>query len=161
MFPFSSRLWDNFRHFHKDRNRLTFWARQADKARKPFIFGLGASLLIGLCALFLIAAARDSSSEYNDRIGQSYNFLFGKNPYLPSQAKLERTGFISPEEFPTAGYCQKCHEEAHRQWRESAHANSFRAPFYKKNVDMLIQQKGIEYTRHCEGCHNPIALLSG
>ena len=140
---------------------MTFWARQADKARKPFIFGLGASLLIGLCALFLIAAARDSSSEYNDRIGQSYNFLFGKNPYLPSQAKLERTGFISPEEFPTAGYCQKCHEEAHRQWRESAHANSFRAPFYKKNVDLLIQSKGIEFSRHCEGCHNPIALFSG
>ena len=44
---------------------------------------------------------------------------------------------------------------------QSAHANSFRAPFYKNNVDVLIQQKGIEFTRHCEGCHNPIALFSG
>ncbi|HEY6971181.1 MAG TPA: tetratricopeptide repeat protein, partial [Candidatus Angelobacter sp.] len=70
-------------------------------------------------------------------------------------------GFIAPEEFPTASYCQKCHEEAHRQWRESAHANSFRAPFYRKNVDLLINSKGIEFTRHCEGCHNPIALFSG
>ena len=26
---------------------------------------------------------------------------------------------------------------------------------------MLIAQKGIEYTRHCEGCHDPIALFSG
>jgi hypothetical protein len=24
-----------------------------------------------------------------------------------------------------------------------------------------MHQKGIEYSRHCEGCHNPIALLSG
>ena len=26
---------------------------------------------------------------------------------------------------------------------------------------MLKTEKGIEYTRHCEGCHNPIALVSG
>ena len=36
-----------------------------------------------------------------------------------------------------------------------AHANSFRAPWYVKNVNMLMKGKGIEYTRHCEGCHNP------
>jgi len=41
------------------------------------------------------------------------------------------------------------------------HANSFRAPWYVKNVNMLINGKGIEYARHCEGCHNPIALTSG
>jgi Flp pilus assembly protein TadD len=28
-------------------------------------------------------------------------------------------------------------------------------------VDILIKEKGLEYSRHCEGCHNPIALLSG
>ncbi|MGZ4829888.1 MAG: tetratricopeptide repeat protein, partial [Candidatus Angelobacter sp.] len=62
---------------------------------------------------------------------------------------------------PTATFCSRCHEDVHQQWRQSAHANSFRAPFYKKNVDLLIAQKGIEFSRHCEGCHNPIALLSG
>lgn len=91
----------------------------------------------------------------------SYNLPFGENPFLPSQAKTELGGFIEASAFPTAEYCSKCHEDAHRQWRESAHANSFRAPFYRKNVDMLISQKGIEFTRHCEGCHNPIALVSG
>jgi Flp pilus assembly protein TadD len=91
----------------------------------------------------------------------TYRLPFGDNPFLPSQAKSGSSGFIEAAAFPKAEYCAKCHEDAHRQWRESAHANSFRAPFYKKNVDMLIQQKGIEYTRHCEGCHNPIALLSG
>jgi hypothetical protein len=33
--------------------------------------------------------------------------------------------------------------------------------FYLKNVQLLIDQKGIAYSRHCEGCHNPIALISG
>jgi tetratricopeptide (TPR) repeat protein len=69
--------------------------------------------------------------------------------------------FMSPDGFPKASYCGTCHEEAYRQWRQSAHANAFRAPFYRRSVDILIDTKGIEYSRHCEGCHNPIALFSG
>ncbi len=26
---------------------------------------------------------------------------------------------------------------------------------------MLIDEKGVQFSRHCEGCHNPVALLSG
>ncbi|HET9166125.1 MAG TPA: multiheme c-type cytochrome, partial [Candidatus Angelobacter sp.] len=90
-----------------------------------------------------------------------YNYRFGNNPFLPSQAKSASDAFIAADQFPPASYCATCHAETHQQWRQSAHANSFRAPFYKNNVDVLIQQKGIEFTRHCEGCHNPIALFSG
>lgn len=90
-----------------------------------------------------------------------YDYRFGDNPFLPSQA-LSATGtFIRAEQFTKAEWCAKCHQDVHRQWRESAHANSFRAPFYLKNVQILIDSKGIEYTRHCEGCHNPTALFSG
>ena len=91
----------------------------------------------------------------------AYDHRFGPNPYLPSEAQADFQGFLKPSDFPTAEYCGKCHEDAHREWRESAHANSFREPFYVKNVNLLIDGKGIEYTRHCEGCHNPIALFSG
>ncbi|MGH9481421.1 MAG: multiheme c-type cytochrome [Terriglobales bacterium] len=63
--------------------------------------------------------------------------------------------------FPSAAYCGHCHAAAYRQWQESLHRNAFREPFYKKNVDLLNETKGIEYSRHCEGCHNPIALFSG
>ncbi len=41
------------------------------------------------------------------------------------------------------------------------HRNSGREPFYKESVDLLISQKGIEFSRHCEGCHIPVALISG
>jgi hypothetical protein len=54
-----------------------------------------------------------------------------------------------------------CHTDAHAQWRQSAHGNAFREPFYQKNVKDLQTQKGIEFTRHCESCHNPAALFSG
>jgi len=116
---------------------------------------------IVLLASFLLVATRFDNASYSEKLDLKYNYAFGKNPYLPSQAQLEKGGFLAANAFPTAAYCQKCHEDVHQQWRESAHANSFRAPFYKKNVEMLIHQKGIEFTRHCEGCHNPIALFSG
>src|SRR3954465_13063418 len=90
-----------------------------------------------------------------------YDYRFGDNPFLPSQAQSSDGGFIAAEQFPKAQWCAKCHEGIHKQWRESAHANAFRAPFYLKNVQLLIDTKGIEFTRHCEGCHNPIALFSG
>jgi Tfp pilus assembly protein PilF len=90
-----------------------------------------------------------------------YDYRFGNNPFLPSQAQTSDGQFIAPAQFPKAQWCAKCHADVHKQWRESAHSNSFRAPFYLKNVQLLIDTKGIEYTRHCEGCHNPIALFSG
>jgi hypothetical protein len=54
-------------------------------------------------------------------------------PFLPSNATTDRGEFIDPESVPTAAYCGHCHQESHRQWRQSAHANSFRTPWYQKN----------------------------
>ena len=90
-----------------------------------------------------------------------YALPFGSNPFLPSRALADFAGFLKPSDFPPASYCAPCHSQIHEQWRESAHANAFREPFYQKNVQLLIDDKGIEYSRHCEGCHNPIALFSG
>lgn len=139
---------------------MPFSSNKSRNTRGQLAFGVILASSIAAAALVLTAAAFDGADN-GEKISQQYNYLFGKNPYLPSQALFEGQGFIPANAFPTAAYCQKCHEEAHQQWRQSAHANSFRAPFYKKNVDLLIQQKGIEFSRHCEGCHNPIALLSG
>ena len=47
----------------------------------------------------------------------------------------------SPE-FLTAKYCGHCHQAAYAQ-RRTAHANSFRAPWYVKNVNVLMKGKGI------------------
>ena len=95
-------------------------------------------------------------------MGEHYNYHFGANqPFLPSLATTDTGEFIDPKAFPTAKYSSHCHQEAHAEWRQSAHANSFRAPWFVNNVNMLSTEKGIEYSRHCEGCHNPIALTSG
>jgi len=102
------------------------------------------------------------TSAFHDSIASHYNYAFGKDtPFLPSNANTINGQFYNPKAFPTAQYCGHCHQEAYHQWRQSVHSNSFRAPWYLKNVNSLIDEKGVQYSRHCEGCHNPVALFSG
>lgn len=69
--------------------------------------------------------------------------------------------FIDPRSFPTAQYCGHCHQETHTQWRQSAHSNANRAPWYLRNVNLLNAEKNISSSRHCEGCHDPVAVAAG
>ncbi len=143
-------------------------------------FNLGRFAALALCGsagialsatvIHLLGARSAEASEnpvaarhvFSEKIAENYDFKFGKNtPFLPSNATTDTGEFLDPKTFPDAAYCGKCHTEAHKQWRQSAHANSFRTPWYKKNVNLLMSTKGNEYARHCEGCHNPIALTSG
>jgi tetratricopeptide (TPR) repeat protein len=100
--------------------------------------------------------------EYDGKVRASYNFAFAKGDIsTPGNAAVEGNEFIQPGAFPKATYCGHCHQEAYHQWRQSLHSNSFRTPFYRTSVNILIKTKGIEYSRHCDSCHNPIAVLSG
>jgi Tfp pilus assembly protein PilF len=101
-------------------------------------------------------------NAYSQATAEHYDYRFGAGqPFLPSLAQTADGQFMDPKSFPTAKYCGHCHQEAHAEWRQSAHANSFRTPWYTRTVDLLAKEKGIEFTRHCEGCHNSIALFSG
>ncbi len=106
--------------------------------------------------------AESVSRDYNAKVEKTYNYRYGKDkPFLPSMATTEDGQFIQPGAFPTAAYCGHCHQETYHQWRQSLHSNSFREPFYMKNVLLLDEQQGVSASRHCEGCHNPVSLLSG
>jgi tetratricopeptide (TPR) repeat protein len=101
-------------------------------------------------------------TAYTEKIAATYSYRYGKDhPFLPSNMNTDNGEFIDPNDFPTAQYCGHCHQAAHQQWRESAHSNSNRAPWYLKNVGLLNDEKGIEFSRHCEGCHDPIAMAAG
>jgi len=107
-------------------------------------------------------AADAARKTYNEKTLATYSNHFGEgHPFLPSNATTDTGELIDPKSFPSAKYCGRCHEEAHAEWRESAHSNSNRPPWYLRNTDLLKKEKGVEYTRHCEGCHDPIALASG
>ena len=101
-------------------------------------------------------------SAYSAKVAEKYNDHFSKDAhFLPSLMTTDTGEFIDPKDFPTAQYCGHCHQEAQHQWRQTAHSNSNRAPWYLRNVNLLNVGKGVEYSRHCEGCHDPVALVAG
>ena len=105
--------------------------------------------------------ARDARKAYQAQNASTYSYKFGTDsPFLPSNATTDTGEFLQPSAFLTADYCGHCHQASEVQWRQSAHSNSNRPVWYQRNVDLLRTEKGVEYTRHCEGCHNPVALLS-
>src|SRR5579859_2090361 len=124
------------------------------------LLGLFACVLAGFAfvavAVHLLPSKTAAASEdpatvrhiFSETIANNYDFRFGTGkPFLPSNAMTETGEFLDPKTFPNAAYCGHCHQEAHKQWRQSAHANSFRAPWYKKNVNLLMSTKGNEYAR--------------
>ena len=99
---------------------------------------------------------------YADSIRKTYSFTFEKgNISLPGNAAVAGNDFLEPDAFPDAAYCGHCHEEAYSQWRQALHSNSFRTPFYRASVNILLRTKGIDFARHCDSCHNPVGVLVG
>src|SRR5271166_2109148 len=118
--------------------------------------GLTRPVIAGLVAFSCAwAQSADERSNYAAKIRETYNFRFGSDkPALPGNASVENGDFIQPGAFPKATYCAHCHEEAYSQWRQALHSNSFRTPFYRASVNILLSAKGIEFARHCDSCHN-------
>jgi Flp pilus assembly protein TadD len=109
-----------------------------------------------------IAEEQAVRKTYSDKVSQTYNYRFGKDkPSLPGNAAAVGEGFLEPGAFPKAEYCGHCHQEAYSQWRQALHSNAFRTPFYRTSVNILLNTKGIEFARHCDSCHNPVAVLGG
>src|ERR1700677_1204258 len=123
---------------------------------------------VAACLWFVLRSSLAQSDEskerkeYADNIRQSYNFHFGTDkPFLPGNPSVEGNDFLQPGAFPNAKYCAHCHQQAYSQWRQALHSNSFRTPFYRTSVNILPRTRGIEFTRHCDSCHNPIGVLAG
>jgi Flp pilus assembly protein TadD len=105
------------------------------------------------------AAARKA---YADKVRKKYSFPFTNGDIsMPGNAAVQDGDFLPSGAFPDAKYCGHCHQEAYHQWRQSLHSNAFRTPFYRASVNILLRTKGIEFARHCDSCHNPIAVLAG
>jgi Tfp pilus assembly protein PilF len=128
---------------------------------------LWAALVLTSLGLLSAPAMAQSDEDagrraYAARIRETYNFRFGKDKIsTPGNAAATGNDFVVPTTFLNAEYCARCHAEAYSQWRQALHSNSFRTPFYRTSVNILARTKGIEFTRHCDSCHNPIGVLAG
>ena len=148
--------------------RLISQARSAQSAQSARIFATAAALSIAISLPLSVRASAqttdtpESRMAYTQKIAKDYTYRYGvDHPFLPSNMNSDTGQFIDPKSFATAQYCGHCHQEAHAEWRQSAHSNSNRAPWYIRNVNLLNAEKGISFSRHCEGCHDPIAVVAG
>src|SRR3984885_13613572 len=137
--------------------------------RRRFLLSSGMVLIAAVCCLSTIrgkedpsAAANNDRKLYADKVHQTYDFVFGAGDISsPGNAAVEGKEFLPASAYPDAEYCGHCHQEAYHQWREALHSNSFRTPFYRASVNILIRTKGIQFARHCDSCHNPVGVLAG
>ena len=91
-----------------------------------------------------------------------YNYAFGKeSPFLPSNAMTANGQFISPKSVSHRRVLRPLPPGGLPPVAPVRSLQQLSAPWYLKNVNMLIDEKGVQFSRHCEGCHNPIALFSG
>ena len=122
------------------------------------IFGALAVFVMAACWAWSVSAG---TGDPNFVPTKTYELPFGPSPFAPSNAQTTTAQFIKHTTFIPAERCAKCHSSTHVEWSQSAHRNAFREPFYQANVNHLIRERGIVATRHCESCHNPVALFSG
>ena len=94
-------------------------------------------------------------------IDENYTTPYGDHPFRPSQAETITGGFIHEKQIAGAAECASCHQDIAKEWFSSAHRQAASDPVYMKNITLLADERGIEATRYCEGCHTPIALLTG
>ena len=129
-------------------------------SRPGLSLGLTAAAAAVLSVVTFVSAARSSGDERRP-VGAVATPPVPTDLFSPSNARTEDGRTIPSAEFFPAARCARCHQDSHEQWAESLHRNAGREPFYKESVDILQRQRGVEFTRHCESCHAPVALLSG
>jgi Flp pilus assembly protein TadD len=81
--------------------------------------------------------------------------------FSPSNARTVDGKLIPEDQFFPASRCAGCHKDTHEFWSQSLHRNAGREPFYRESVDILLRTRGVEFTRHCESCHTPVAVFAG
>jgi len=96
-----------------------------------------------------------------EAVAGNYLYDYGNQPFRPSQTETPGNDFVAVTEIAGSASCAQCHAEIARQWSGSLHRQAASDPAYVTNILLLEKNKGISSTRYCEGCHAPVALLTG
>lgn len=92
---------------------------------------------------------------------EDYSYDYGVHPFRPSQTETSHQKFIDERQIAISDDCASCHADVSEQWNSSAHKQAASDPTYVTSISLLVENKGISATRYCEGCHAPVALLTG
>jgi hypothetical protein len=144
----------------KRRNAELGWFPSISKhaiGRIPVALGASA-LAVGVCSLLYPVIQGEYSST---AVIQPYETNYGSHPFRPSQTETSTGTFIDVRQIAGSERCATCHEALAEQWRSSIHSQAASDQAYQTNVNLLATKKGMSATRYCEGCHAPVALLTG
>lgn len=126
---------------------------------------LGYGLIVLAIALLLAGGFGAAFNSYRanrpPRVVDGYQLPYGDAPFAPSQTRTTSGGFVHPDEIGNSEECRRCHQDIDRMWRSSMHGQAASDPVYERNIQLLVDDLGIAATRYCEGCHAPVALLTG
>lgn len=119
--------------------------------------------VIIILLIFLVTIIYQLSLEeyINTTIVGKYEYNYGQHRFRPSQTETSNNAFIDQRRIANSHKCIACHETIVKQWISSVHSQAASDPTYVTNINLLAQKKGISATRYCEGCHAPVALLTG
>lgn len=119
------------------------------------------------CTLFallltssLLSLAYDPDFS-TDPYAINYEYSYGDHPFRPSQTETHNGKFVDNRQISNSSECTACHADIANQWIDSTHKKAAADPTYVRNINLLADKKGISATRYCEGCHAPVALLTG
>jgi hypothetical protein len=131
----------------------------AETGRYTFGFGVAVLLLI-LVAGFAYDMALPAYG--NTAAAPAYDYTkYGEHPFRPSQTETATHTFVDKRQVANSRRCISCHRDVAEQWYSSVHRQAASDVAYVTNVNLLEKKRGIVATRYCEGCHAPVALLSG
>lgn len=121
------------------------------------LYALGVSLSLTL----LYAAVYENNPTAAPAVAAYQYYDKDKHPFRPSQTETESTAFIHQSFIAGSENCADCHRDIADQWYSSMHKQAASDPAYVTNISLLANTKGMVATRYCEGCHAPVALLTG
>lgn len=122
--------------------------------------GIASGAQLTLAVLIALGLGIDPAEEYKTVPGD-YSQTYGEHPLRPSETEIRGGSLVKTRAIAGSEECGDCHRDIAEQWKSSAHRKAALDPAYERNVNLLAEKKGIEATRYCEGCHAPIALLTG
>ncbi|MDR2164920.1 MAG: cytochrome c family protein [Zoogloeaceae bacterium] len=131
-----------------------------------FLVSGGALLLFALLGL-LLPPPPDLRVEI-ERDLPLYSLPFGKDlPFYPAELTTPDNKLVNWRAIPGSRFCGECHLKETVEWATSMHAISDLDLVYdsavRENSDASVAGKahGMEKGRWCEGCHNPMGVLTG
>ncbi len=124
--------------------------------------GLRWAIVAGLFAAAMLVVHSQDPRRWNVQGPAS-----GEQYFFPSLARTATGDFIPERVLQNDEYCEKCHEDSHRDWEMSAHRfSSFNNPPYLFSVRetrrVSLERDGVlQAARWCAGCHDPVVFFSG